>query len=542
MERTTTCPFCLNGCTSAVAFNGYQYWMEYPISGKVNRGRLCPRGNSASIVLDHPCRLSYPLADGKETSWDSALNTLRSWLGSVRPEEIVIVQSRGLTEEEGRLLRGFAKALSTKNLVRGYLEPDNCFRYQLVGTKPATLEYVRSAKAVLLVGDVFSTSPVLSGPMLEARYADRKNRLVVIDSLRTRQAGFAHQFIQVRPGTEAFALLALAGLGAQSSGLDVDRYAELAGVSRKELEIAAKTLKGLDRGLVGCAMHLGRVKHPVLLSLAAQLVATGFSMPFVGFAETRVPDGWMRFSEFRKVCGEGRFKLVLWFGALYPYSYPELLPELAKVEHRAATAIFRPKQDVPGLVLPVASELEKETKGVSYWGEIERYPLASAPSGTRMPAWIMGQLAVASSEAIESPGRFTAAQVAKLGTQYAESVVTRQQGLLLLGEKRAFGIAGFYADEDEVVVNPADAVQLGLADGSRVRVTTISAGAEFRVHLSNLAPEGALVVGVNAHRNRALFPLVADPVLGETEIPPVAVQVVQTETAASLPVEVIRSS
>lgn len=524
--------------------------MEYPSAGKVNRGRLCPRGNSASIVLDHPRRLCYPLLDGKETAWNLALDTLRTWISSVRSEEIAVVQSRGLTETETKSLRNFALALGTRNVVRGYLEPDNCFRYQLEGTRFATLEDVRSARSILLIGDVFSTSPVLSGPILDARYGDRKNRMVVIDSLQTRESGFAHQFIRVKPGTEAFALLALAGLMSKTSGLDVDKYAELSGTTRRELEAAVSVLRVHDKGIVGCAMHLGRVRYPVLLSLAAQLVATGLKMPFLGFAETRVPDGWMTFADFRKACQEGRLKLVLWFGALYPYSYPELLPELGNVMYRAATSIFRPEQSLPGLVLPVVSELEKETRGISYWGEVERHPLASAPSGTKMPEWIMGEIGKAGrgrgegtepAVASERTAQFSPARLVELGSKYASLMAAAESELLLVGEKRAFGIGTFYTSEDELVVNPTDAGRLKLHEGCWVRVHTVSAAAEFRVRLSAFVPPGALVVGVNAHRNRALFPLETDQVSGETEIPPVAATVEKIDSISLLPMEVVRA-
>jgi len=58
----------------------------------------------------------------------------------------------------------------------------------------------------------------------------------------------------------------------------------------------------------------------------------------------------------------------------------------------------------------------------------------------------------------------------------------------------------------------------------------------LRVKETTAVPAGVIAVGVNPHRNRALFPLVDDPVSG-VAIPPVAVQVARVPAAARLPAE-----
>ncbi|MEO0081174.1 MAG: molybdopterin dinucleotide binding domain-containing protein [candidate division WOR-3 bacterium] len=547
--KRTTCPFCRNGCESGVSHH-YQYRMEYVADARVNRGRLCPRGNSASIVLDHPKRLAYPLLDGREITWPEAIATIRAWIANAGPEQTAVVYTRGLGLDETRLVCGLARTLGTKNLVCGYVEPDNCFNYRLEKTKDAKLEQVQSVSAMLLVGDVFSTSPVAAGPLTEARYQDRKHRLVVIDSFRTRQAGFAHQFIQVRPGTEGFALLALAGLLGKTAGIDPERYSELAGVHRVELEQAAKTLVAGPTRFVGCAMHPGRVKHPVLVSLAAQLVAAKLDSPFTGFGEALMPLAPIKFSEFRQACAEARVRLVLWFGGMHPYSYPALFPEVAKVEFRAVTSIFRPAEPLPGLVLPVPSELEKESRGRGYWGEFERHPLAAPYSGTKLVGWIIEQLgfdpkvaAQAGSECKPSTV-FTATEVAKLGNRYAdgEEEQKAEDELLLVGEKAAFGIGGFFTEEDDIALSPQDARRFGLADDEQVRVTTGTGSIECRVRLSQAVPAGVAAIGVNAHKNRALFPLLTDPVTSETEIPPVAARLEKVGRSKKLALEAMKEA
>ena len=526
----TTCPFCLNGCTSGVEFNGVEHKMHYFADAEVNKGRLCPRGNSASIVIDHRDRLCRPLLDGRDATWAEAEYMVRRWLSEVKPEELAIVYSRGRDAEDVRRLRGLARELETPNLACGHVEPENGFNYRLEDVADAKLLDVESAKAILLVGDVFSTSPVASWRMVEARYADRKNRLVVVDSVRTRQAGFAHLFVQVRPGTEPFALVAMAALIDPKAvpGVEVDRFAALAGVKRQQLEAAAALLGPNVPGFVGSAMHTGRVAHPALHSLASQLVARAGAKSFTGFRETGLPFGLARLSDLRKAMGEGRLKLLFWTGGLFPLSYEELLPETAKVENLIATSIFIPDPPVRGLVLPMTAELERASVGGSYWGKVERTPLAVPLDGTRPFGRVLewfGRAAGKTEPALKPAG---VADVTAMAARAAESVHV-EGDWLLIGEKKAIGLRGFHDREDEVSINRADAARVGLSGRNYLRVKSPSVEREFRVRLTDAVPTGVLMVGTNVHSNRCLFPLAEDGLTGEVTVPPVSVAIEKTE-------------
>jgi hypothetical protein len=517
--RRTTCPFCLNGCESEVTFD-YQYRMEYPRDAAVNQGRLCPRGNSASIVLDHPRRLSYPLLEGREVSWDKALGYCREALAAAGPDGLAVVYSRGVAKDELRAVAGFAGAAGTGRLVCGYLEPANAFGVRLAGVRAASIDDVRGAETVLLVGDVFSTSPVAAGPILDARYADRKNRLVVVDSLRTQEAGFAHLFLRVRPGTEPFVLAAIAAiLDAKLAGVDVDRSAAVAGVEPGMVEAAADMLKGRSV-FVGSTMALGRTSLPMEHGLASQLVALAAGGTFTGFGEARVPPGPMEFAALRADCGQGKVRAIFWFGGLHPLSYAGVFPEAVRAKFRVATSIFTPAEPQPGLVLPVPSELEKESTGESYWGAVNRQALAGHWSGSRTIDRILGDLGFSDAADIAAGPSVrpedALARVAAAGAPVAPT-------LALVGEKRAIGIGGFFDGEETLQVSAGDAVRLGLAAGRDVTAITVAGQAEFRANVSDAVPDGVVAVGVNRHAGRALFPLVDLPA-GGTSIPPVAVE------------------
>lgn len=519
-EAKTTCPFCLNGCTSGVDFNGYQYRMRYFPEAEVNKGRLCPRGNSASIVVDHPQRLSRPLLDGRDITWAEAEAMVKGWFAATRADELAIVYSRGRAADEVRRLFGLADELGTPHLACGHIEPENAFNHRLEGVKDATLAEVENSRATLLVGDVFNTSPVASWRMLEARYADRKSRLVVVDSVRTRQSGFAHCFIRVKPGTEPFALVALAALIDPKLGADVDKLAEAAGVSRAQLQTAAGMLKPEVPGFVGSAMHTGRVFHPALHGLASQLVALAANKPFTGFRETGLPYGLEDIGTVRSAAAAGKVRMLFWTGGLYPYSYTGLMPELDKVEYRVATAIFRPEPPVKGLVLPLTAELERASAGSSYWGKVERQPLAAPLSGSRSFGHVLGLFGRGAEKPEPATKPVSVKDVVDSTTRAVALDRASGEGFLLLGEKKAIGLRGFFDAEDRVLVNPADAQRLGVGDGGFVRVSTGSAAVELGVHVTDAAPEGAVVVGVNVHANRALFAPAADPSGSGTTVPP----------------------
>ncbi len=522
--RKTVCDFCLNGCNLGVSFNGYQYRVEYLTGEAPNYGRLCPRGNSASILIDHPKRLCYPLLDGKEISWRQAIELIGEWRQSCRSDEIAVVYSRGLTEEELGIVGEFAQQLGTGNLICGYLEPDRYLGYGLEGARRANLDDVAGARAILLVGDVFGVSPVAAGFILNARYADKTSRLVVVDSIRTKQAGFAHLFVQVQPGTEYRALAAIAGVLDPKLRLDVDRLAGECGVERRQLEEAATIMKSAPNGLVGAAAGFGRVSNPLLHSLCAQLVALKTNKPFAGFAEAFVPEGKVRFGQFCQQVAQGKIRLIFWFGGLYPYSYPEVLPELSKVQFRVATSIFRFNYALPGLLLPVPSEFEKASEGGTLWRRVAREPVANPVSGSRTIAEICAAVAgrIGAGSTGETP-RFSLERTLELLAVDREQ--TESDGYQLIGERLAIGLGEFYDSENEILLNPTDARKLEVKDSDIVLVKSQTAEQRFEVKVSGSVPAGAAAVGVDAHKNRRLFSVKFDGATGIATIPPAKVEI-----------------
>ncbi|MEO0069008.1 MAG: molybdopterin dinucleotide binding domain-containing protein [candidate division WOR-3 bacterium] len=524
--RKTVCPLCLNGCRVGVSYDGYQYRIEYLTDVEPNHGRLCPRGNSANIVIDHPKRLCYPLLDGKEINWERAFGLIKEWRSQCLPEEIAIVYSRGLQDEEIKIVYGLAGALGIESIACGYLEPSNYFWYQLEGVKQAKLDDITASRATLLVGDVFSTSPVAAKPILEARYAEKTSRLIVIDSIKTKQAGFAHIFIQVRPGREYLALLAIAGILDPNLRINIDDCVQRSGVQRGIIEQAAQILKNTNSGFVGASAFFGRVYNPLLHSLCAQLVALKANKPFTGFTEALVPEGKISFGKLREKISQGKIKMLFWFGGLFPYSYPEVFPEMKNVRFRVASSIFRPANPLPGLVLPVPSEYEKKGRAETLWGEANREPLAPPVSGTKSLAEIVKKIAGKEIQPLPLPERkrFSVAEVLQFAAEY-NIPSFEGDGFFLLGEKQAFGVGGFFEQEDKIGINPGDANKLNVKEGEWVVVKSPTSELRFQCDPTSGVPAGVVSIGVNNHKNRALFSVEVDDKSGIVTIPPTKVEI-----------------
>ena len=83
------CPYCGAGCTFyLVVEKGRAVGLEYMTEHPVSQGSLCPKGNAALEVLEHPDRLTQPLIKTKgrfeEATWDEALDLIANQLTAIR--------------------------------------------------------------------------------------------------------------------------------------------------------------------------------------------------------------------------------------------------------------------------------------------------------------------------------------------------------------------------------------------------------------------------------------------------------------------------
>lgn len=535
----TTCPFCLYGCELAIvsSVNHYVQNIEYPSEARVNQGRLCPRGNSASIILGDKKRLSNPIFRNKEISWTKALAEITQVIKSFDKNEIALTFDKNLTEEEITLISVFANSLGIENFASSYLEPEFHFSYRLENCSTATLEDIEQAKVFVLVGDVFGQTPVIARPILNARYADRNNKIFVIDSIQTRTAGFADKFLHCRPGTESLLLAAMSSLlSGKIKGLEIDTIAEVSGVSANSIETVAKAFSNINPGVLIAAMSFGRNENPFLFSLTGQALAVKASggKKFLGTGEARSDFGKTGFSSIYTKIKQGAIKALINFGDTFPHYYPQLKDILSRLDTLITTAVFKPRTQDNELNFSVSSNLEKSGVVKTLWGEAKITKTLNPFSGSKTVKEIIELIDQGLALAKNSGPKYeakvvTTREVYELARDFLaiKQQSSEKDKLLLLGEKPAIGFLNIFDPENIIKMNPADCTKLNLKENDSARVASANHETELIIKPTNQVPKGVTLIGVNRIENRQLFPMVIDNATNNVIFPPTKINVWQ---------------
>ena len=132
VEKTrTTCPYCGVGCQFYLLTKDGKAVGVEPVKGGVNDGLLCVKGKFAYHFINHPARLTEPLARDENgalvpVSWDEALGRIAEKINAVKarygPDAIAGFPSARATNEESYLFMKFMRAVVGTNNV------DHCAR------------------------------------------------------------------------------------------------------------------------------------------------------------------------------------------------------------------------------------------------------------------------------------------------------------------------------------------------------------------------------------------------------------------------------
>jgi menaquinone reductase, molybdopterin-binding-like subunit len=220
--KLTTCSLCPNGCGMRVRCIGNQ---PVSLSGinthPLNLGALCPIGMVAHHLRYHPARVSRPLRiAGKNNSsqptamtFDEALHEISTAIKDTsassqsiafvdgRPGRItsVLFQQFAATIPNGKYIPTGEPSLDL--LASMFEKPAGQFSYDLDNA-----ETILSFGVPLL--DSWGT-PARTAQYLEKK-SEAKQRMIQVETLQSRTAGMADQWIPIRPGTEAVFALGLA--------------------------------------------------------------------------------------------------------------------------------------------------------------------------------------------------------------------------------------------------------------------------------------------------------------------------------------------
>jgi len=224
-----SCPLCEAGCGLEITLRGDEVVRIRGDRDDVfSHGYLCPKGSTLKQLRDDPDRLRAPLVkrSGRfvETTWDDAFAEIEHRLVPLIEahgrDSVAVYLGNPSAHSLGALLFGrFAlRALGTRNLFSaGTVDqrPKEISSGLLFGL-PLTIPVpdVDRTNYLLVLGanpytsnGSLATAPDWPG-RLEALRA-RGGRLVVVDPRRSRTAEAADEHVSIRPGTDAFFLMAM---------------------------------------------------------------------------------------------------------------------------------------------------------------------------------------------------------------------------------------------------------------------------------------------------------------------------------------------
>ena len=522
----------------------------------VNETWISDRDRFSYTALDGLARLSVPLlrVDGqwREVDWDVALEAaatgLREIVATDGAAALAALVSPQATVEEGYLLARLARGLGSDNIDHRLRESD--FRddsgappYPALGVEIAELERV---DAVVLVGSNIRKDQPLLAHRLRKAFLEGA-RIAAINPV-----DFAFTFdlaakTIVAPSglPEALGRLVVASATCTGSALPADVAAwteglEVSGVERKTAEwlcVAERPLILLGT-LAAC--------HPeaaVLRSLAAALgEITGAP---VGFLPPGNSAGlWLAGAiPQRAALGirrpvPGRAASAMWDGRQKGFLLVDAEPVTDGADGgRARTALqaarfvvalsaFRSEAlDYAHVLLPMAPFTETDGSFVNAEGRWQSFEAAVAPRGEARPGWKI--LRVLAEKCGVSGLAFDSVAAVRAAIGDLREVVGRHEPMVLEGRcPRTQGLeriaeVGLY-DSDSVVrhsevlrktadrgspilgVNENEAMRLGIAAGTSVRVVMGEAQAVLEVVIDNRIPDGAAYIPVALESTAAL--------------------------------------
>ncbi len=479
--RKTLCTFCGFGCELGIisddfGLSGVEYLPDTP-----NQGRICPRGSASVLYLNHPHRLCVPISKNKYTGWDWIKEEFKNMLKN--PDEVAITVDRNITIEEELAILNFSNKYKIKNVVSTYFEPESLLDRFIDEKAPACLEDIEKSQMLIVLGDIFNYAPMISKNVISWKFADRKNRLVVIDSLHTHTSYFATDFLKIEPGTEALVLLSLAR--EKLSGKD---FQKLTGVSESSILSIAEDFKSAKNGLIIAAMPFSHSYEPLLVVEGLHRLSE-FSgkkiMPIFEFVH------YKRLNPFGRVLNlikEGEIKYIINFGELFPFYYPQFSKDFSNIKIYSTSALRFNNY----VQLPAALNMEKEGTILTTFGKKTLAGSVSAVSGAKNIIQLFDLLGVETGGSISEPVNAKRIDIKDGLKRMTEKITQNRDGeFVLFGEKVSYYYLGLL-EKPVLKINPLDAQKYGIKSGETVYVESKNNKVKMPVKITSDIPQGTL--------------------------------------------------
>jgi anaerobic selenocysteine-containing dehydrogenase len=271
-EYRTKCTFCsvqddiiLKRKSSKAAFFGNDSLFKLYYDEKSKRG-LCPRGNFTLELLNSPYRLRKAEIFGEECSVEEAIKGALPELKRIikKKNNVAILISGNHTLEEAYLAKTLSNELNTELFGLFPFEDEALLSIK----NNFSFKSLRESDLVLTVGDVFSLSPTLAKPILDARNKNRGNRLISLDIIKGRVSLFAEHF-NVKPSYMSYFLSILLSY---LEGEDELKKSE-AGVSAEQIKEIAKALTNAENGQVLFSNIYGHFANPYSIACKLSIIS-----------------------------------------------------------------------------------------------------------------------------------------------------------------------------------------------------------------------------------------------------------------------------
>ena len=211
----TTCPYCGVGCGVKVTVDANQ---ALAVSGRpehpANHGKLCVKGSSLHETLSNEGRLLRPQINGRETSWDEALETVASHFTSIikehGPQSVAFYLSGQLLTEDyyvaNKLMKGFIGSANIDTNSRLCMASAVVAHKRAFGADvvPACYEDLEKADVIFLTGSNAAYAHPIVFQRIAKAQKERGVKVVVIDPRRTASCDIADLHLALKPGSDAY--------------------------------------------------------------------------------------------------------------------------------------------------------------------------------------------------------------------------------------------------------------------------------------------------------------------------------------------------
>lgn len=280
--RRTFCRICEAACGLEAELDdgGRVVKLRPDRAHPISRGYACAKGTRFHESARHPDRLARPEVDGRDAGWDEAIATAAGRIDDVRrrygPNAVGIYFGNPLAFNSLGLaaMIGFMRALGSRNVY--YAGTQDCANKfagaQLVYGSPvvhAVPDFARTRLAVVLGSNPYVSQSSFvhlegGGPAVFGGIIERGGDVVWVDPRRTESASKWGHHLAIRPGTDAWLLLALIGLLADDAPrerariegadqlLEIARAVDIAdagrhtGLGRDAIEALARQIRSSD--------------------------------------------------------------------------------------------------------------------------------------------------------------------------------------------------------------------------------------------------------------------------------------------------------